>query len=182
MGNEGIQRDFDPRSDRAAQVIALGIDSVVGDRGAKVDHNHRPAVFRIRGERVGDAVRADVLRVFVADPNAGLDAWTDHYRLAFQVAARCLDQSWVQIGHHAGDHHTGDDAQLEAAEAEEVLELHGHLVRGSLSMRGHTPVGDKAVALKKGERHVRVANVDREEHQSPDSTSRGWEGAFGSSD
>src|ERR1700687_3172603 len=158
--NEGVERDLTPRGYRSAEVVALGVDGVVGDGGPEVDHHHRPAVFRIRGERVGDAIGADIFRILIADPHPGLDPRTDHDRLAFEVAARSLDQRGVQVGHDAGDDDPAHYVQLEAAEVEELAELHSHFVRGPLSVRGHAPVGDQPLALEQGQADVGVADVD----------------------
>ena len=86
MGDERVQGDLDAGRDRAAQVVAVGVDRVVGDGGAEVDHDHRPSIFGVRGQRVGDAIGADVLGIVVANPDSGLDARSDHHRLALQVA------------------------------------------------------------------------------------------------
>ena len=64
---ERLHRDVDAREDRAAQVLALGGDAVEGGGGAEVDGDHRRAHELEGGDRVHDAVGADLARVLVAD-------------------------------------------------------------------------------------------------------------------
>ena len=64
-------------------VLALArVDAVEGGRGAEVDHDHRARVALVGGDRVDDAVGADLARVVVEDRHAGLDPGPDEQRLA----------------------------------------------------------------------------------------------------
>ena len=84
--HERLQRDLHAWRDRAAEVITLCVDRVVGHSSAEVDHHHRTAVLRVGRQSVRDPVGADVLGVVVADSHARLYAGPHHKGLALEVA------------------------------------------------------------------------------------------------
>ena len=59
MPVERLDGEVDARRDHAALVAAVAIDDVEGGRRAEVDHDQRPAVARVRGDGVDQAVGAD---------------------------------------------------------------------------------------------------------------------------
>ena len=148
MGDQGVQGDLDPGRDRSTQVVAIGVDRVVGDRRSEVDHDHRAAVLGVRGKRVRDPVGANILRVVVADSDAGLDPGANHHRLALEVPARSLNQGGIDGWDDARDDDASDDVQLETAELEQLAQLHGHLVGGLFPARRDAPVRGEAVPVE----------------------------------
>src|SRR3546814_13476836 len=82
--------------DDAALVGAVGADDVEGGGGAEVDDDERAAMGAVRGERVDQAVRADVLAVVHAHLDADVDLGVaDHHR-------RDLDELVVERGEVVG--------------------------------------------------------------------------------
>src|SRR2546428_345525 len=80
--------DPDAGTDDAAEVLALPGHNVERGGGAEVDHDHRAAVGRERGDAVDDAVGAHVAGRLVEDRHPGAHARLDDERLLAQVLAR----------------------------------------------------------------------------------------------
>ncbi len=179
-GGAAVQRveaDLDAGKDRAAEVLALGRDRFERRRGAEVDDDRRAAVEVEGGDRVGDAVGADLLRVVVEDRHAGLHARLDDDRGEAEVALGHLAHRGGDARHRRAQRHAVDVlVEAEAVEAEELLHEQRELVRRALGRGRDAPVVEQ-VAL--GARAWRlgvvvepvqpddglgVADVDGEQH------------------
>src|SRR6185295_17387683 len=80
------QRDLQPRPDRAAEVLALGGDDIDVDAGAEVDDDAGLAEALVGGDRVDEAVGANLERVVDADRHPGLEPGADRQAPGVEVA------------------------------------------------------------------------------------------------
>ena len=100
--HEGFAGELQAGADAAARKGAAGVNGAKGGGGAEIDEDAGAAVFGLRGHGVGDAVAAQLARVFVFQVDAGLDAGrNDHGRFAKIILAHVL-QRVVDGGHNAG--------------------------------------------------------------------------------
>ena len=81
VAHERVMAELDARRDRAAEIVATGVDGVERGRRPEVDQDRRPLVEVMRGDGVGDPVGTHPPRVVVLDADAGPRAGTDHHRL-----------------------------------------------------------------------------------------------------
>ena len=103
-GEQRLRGDAHARRDRAAQVVAVGVDRVEHGGGAEVDDDQRGRPVPLaRRDRVHDAVRAHLVRVLVADAHAGADRAAHDDRLDAEEAAADRLEDGQQDGHDAGD-------------------------------------------------------------------------------
>src|SRR5690606_3216713 len=105
---ERIEADVDAGEDRTPEVLATGGDGVEGGGGAEVDDDGRPAVQVERGDGVGDAVGAHLLRVVVEDGQPGADAGLDHDRVVAEVALAHATQRAGDPRHRRAQADAGD--------------------------------------------------------------------------
>src|SRR5581483_8220692 len=78
---EGVDGDLGAGGDDAAEVLAVVGDDVVGDRGAEVDDDAAATQALEGGDRVDEAVGADLARVVHADRHAGPQTGPDNQHL-----------------------------------------------------------------------------------------------------
>ena len=81
-----VERDLEPRRDRAAEVLAGVGDGVEVDPGPEVDDDAGLAEALVGGDRVDEAVGADLERVLDLDRHPGLDPGPDEQASRLQVA------------------------------------------------------------------------------------------------
>ena len=70
LEEQRLHRDLESGEDRAALIRALCVDGVERGRRADVDDDERPAVALHRGDRIDQAVHADLARIGVAVAHA----------------------------------------------------------------------------------------------------------------
>ena len=75
-----LHRDLDARRDDPAEVLAVGADGVVGERGAEVHDDAGALDAVICRDGVDEPVRPDLARVVVAQRHPGLDPGADDQR------------------------------------------------------------------------------------------------------
>src|SRR6266536_5421824 len=141
LRDEPLRRHGDARRNRPAEVLALLAHRVVGRRRAEVDHDARPAELRERGQRVDDAVRADLPRVVGQDRDPRLHAGLDDHRVEVEVPPDHLPELAGDRRDHGGDDHARDvPGEREALLLQESAEREGQLVGRPLGLRRQPPV------------------------------------------
>jgi hypothetical protein len=150
---------YSPRAETASNVVAVPKSTTIAGAAVELD----------RGDRVDDAVRADLLGVVGEDRDARLDAGFDEDGGHVAVVAAGHLAQFVQDGRDGGADRDAVDAvaQLlseEGVHAHQALEEYGEFVGGAARVRGDAPVLDDLLAVEQAEDGVRVAHVDREEH------------------
>ena len=143
---ERLDRDLDARRDDPAEVLAVGRDRVVGDRRAEVHDDARAAEALVRGDRVDQAVGAELARVLDPDRHAGLHAGAHHEHLVAEVVLGHVRPRRAQRRDHGGHDRRRDLVEAEAAQAEQVLQRGAELVGGRLAHGREAPVLDELVA------------------------------------
>src|SRR2546422_1289437 len=87
-----FRRDRDSRHDHATGIFAPRGDDVERRRRTEIDDDARSAQPIVRGDRVDDAVGADLLRGVVEDRHSGANAGLDEDRLAARDLAKSLPE------------------------------------------------------------------------------------------
>src|SRR5579864_4004526 len=162
--DEGVERNPDPGTDRPAQEVAVRGDRREGRGGAEVNDDRGTAVRRVRGDGVGDAVRADLGRVVVEDPHPGADARADLQRRAPEIGLAELPERRRERRDHARDRHRADVREVDAGVPAELLPEHGVLVGGAIPIGGDRPVCHAAAAAVERELNLGVPDVHGEQH------------------
>ena len=121
----------------------------------------------VGGDRVDEAVGADLERVVDPDRHPGLHPGADRQALGARGSARSSCSYWAaERRHHRGDADGVDvaeaDMPLSAKQAGDPL---GQLVAGRPGAGLEAPVLDQALAVEGAEVGLGVADVDREEHR-----------------
>ena len=163
-GGQRLERDLDPGRDHAAEVLALGGDHVVVDRGAEVHRDARAADALVGGDGVHEPVGAELLRAVDPDRHAGLQLRAHERAAAVEVA---LDHQLVLVrerGHDRGHDRGVHVRQLQLAQAEQAGEHGGHLVGRREAGRGEAPVVHELVVREHAHVGLGVADVDGEQH------------------
>ena len=87
---EGLQRDLDTGTDDTAEVFARTGDDVEVGRGAEVDRDAGPSHLRVRGHRVDQPVRTELVRVVDQDRHPVFRVGpTSRQRLPVWRSVRC---------------------------------------------------------------------------------------------
>src|SRR6185369_345210 len=160
---QGVERDSDAGNDHAADVFALGRHVVERRRGTEVDDDRRRVRAFVRGDRVDDAIGADLARILVKDRHAGLDPGPDDERLRAEVI---LAERFHRAGkwrHDAGDDdpahfRDGMTDRLEQAPHQDAI-----FVRRAFGGGGQAPVARQVLAVEQADHRVGVADVEREQ-------------------
>ena len=138
---ERLHRDLDPRREHAADVLALGRHDVEVRRRSEVDDDARRAVALLRGDRVGDAVRAHLARVVVANGDAGPDARPHHEQRRLRPP---LGEHLVLADERR--HRRGEADAVDRREVDEAADERAELVAGAVGLGRDPPVlGEPAV-------------------------------------
>ena len=117
------------------------------------------------GDRVDEAVRADL--VGVVDPNrhARLDPGPDLQEARVEVALRHPLVLGAERRHHRGDRDRVDPAALDPAQGEQAGDALGDLIAGRAGDGSKAPVLDQLGAVEGAEVRLGVADVDSEKHE-----------------
>ena len=161
------QRDLEAGADRAAEVVAVGGDGVDVDPGAEVDDHAGLAEALVGGDRVDQAVGADLERVVDPDRHPGLHARADRQALGLEVALGHLLELGAERRHHRGDADGVDVGEGHPAEREEAGDPLGELVAGRAGAGLEAPVLDQLLAFEGAEVGLGVADVDGEQSDIP---------------
>ena len=152
---------YSPFAETASNVVAVPKSTTM----------HGPAEQLDGGQRVDDAVGADLLGVVGEHRHAGLHARLDHDRGHVAVVAPAHVAHLLQHRRHRRADR--DAVDLGAAGhrvlVEQTLQDHGDLVGRPGRLRPDPPVLDEVVALEQAEHGVGVADVDGEQHHAPPS-------------
>ena len=162
---QGLHGDLDPGGDDAAEELAVGRDDVVVDRGAEVDHHAGGVEAVVGGDRVDQAVGAELARVVDADGHAGLQAGPDEDRVVAEVAVAHALVLGLELGDDGRDDRRVEVVEGQAAQLEQVRERGPELVGGRRGHGGKAPVLDEGLAAEGAEVRLGVADVDDEEHR-----------------
>src|SRR4051794_14858154 len=161
---ERVHRDLDAGRDDPAQVLAGRRDDVIGDRGAEVDADARPAQPGVGGYRVDQAAGPELARVVDPDGHSGLQPRADHEHVVVQVAPPHLLPLRNELGDGRGHDRRVEVGEAHAAQLQQVAQRRSELVRGGLAHGREAPVLDELVAGERSEVRLGVADVDGEEH------------------
>src|SRR3954471_5569933 len=165
---ERLHRDLDTRRDDPAEVLAVGADRVIGERGPEVHDDARALDPVVGGHRVDEPVGPDLARVVVAQRHAGLDAGADDQRLVAQVAARHLLPLRRQLRHRARHDRARQVGEPDAAQLEQVAKRGAELVGSRVPDRGKAPVLDELSPVKRSEVRLSVPDVHGQQHRAGD--------------
>ena len=163
---ERVGADLQPRGEDAAEVLALGGHAVEVRRRAEVDDDDAALGPVEAGDRVGDAVGADLARVLdrgwpcpVRMPGA------DDERLAPEGAAArgCIIGS-VSDGTTLATIAASTLFAVDAVHGEERAQSDRVLVGGAAARALDAELVDEPFAVEEAVDDVRVADVDGEEH------------------
>ena len=152
------------RADGSAEEFAPFGDHAEGRGGAEVDGDARPAVELVGRHGVGDAVGAQLPRVFILDVDARPDARLDLHRLDAEVVPAHVLHGEVDLRHHRRHHDAVDLAAVDAVVLQKVHQQKAQLVRRALAVGGDAPVLTHLHALAQRGLDVGVADVQRENH------------------
>ena len=119
----------------------------------------------VGGDRVDEAVGADLERVVDPDRHPGLHPGADRQALGLEVALGQLLELAAERRHDRGDADGVDVVEGHPAEREEAGDPLGQLVAGRARAGLEAPVLDQALALEGAEVGLGVADVDREQHR-----------------
>ena len=117
---ERLDRDAQAGGDRSAEVGAVGGDGVEGRRGAEVDDDQGAAVPGEAADRVGDPVRAHLVRIVVANGDPGVRTRPEDEGLHAEAAFHRGCDRPGHHGHDGGDRRSPQAGRFEAAAAEEL--------------------------------------------------------------
>jgi len=162
--DQGAERDLQAGADRAAEILAVGGDGVDVDPGAEVDHHAGLAEALVGGDRVDQAVGADLERVVDPDRHPALHAGADGQALGLEVALGHPLELAAERRHHRGDDDRVDVAEVHLAEVEEAGDPLAQLVAGRAGAGLEAPVLDQLLAFEGAEVSLRVSDVDSEQH------------------
>ena len=118
----------------------------------------------VGGDRVDQAVGADLERVVDADRHPGLQPGTDGQALGVEVALGELLELGAERWHDGGDADGVDFAERHPTEGEKPGDALGQLVSRRPRASLKAPVLDQALAIEGTEVSLGVADVDRKEH------------------
>jgi hypothetical protein len=139
---ECVGGQVDAGGDGAAEILTVGGDGVEGGGGAEINHAGGTAVQRVNGDRVGDAIRTDGARVFVADSDAGFDARVHDQRFAFEIFAAGLRDAPRQRRDDRGEADSRQvggrlaDVREQAEELQAIFIGHARILGGEPPMMG----------------------------------------------
>ena len=139
-----LHRDLDAREDDPAEVLAGGGDDVVGDRGAEVDDDARPADLVVARDGVDEAVRPDLVRVVVADRHPGAQAGADDLDLGVEVLRAHRGPLRPQLRDRRGDDHPVEHLEVHAAQREQVAHARRRARRRSTRARWRSASAGRA--------------------------------------
>ena len=160
-GGQRIDRDLDAGGQRAAEELTPGRDHVEVGRGAEVDDHRRPAVERVGGQGVDDAVGADLARVVGQQRDAGAYARTDDD--GRDVGEVALEHR-AELVQHRGHRRAHRDPVRCRVRGQQPTEHQRQLV-GSHPRVGLDPVAlEHHIAVEQPQHGVGVADVDGQEH------------------
>ena len=155
----------EPRTDRAAEVLALGGDASMLIPVPKSTTTQASAEALVGGDRVDQAIGADLERVVDADRHPGLHPRPDRQAGERRDSAWSSCSNWVPSGGTTEETQTAstsaNDMPQRAKQAGDPL---GQLVAGRPRAGLKAPVLDQALAVEGAEVGLGVADVDREEH------------------
>ncbi len=172
--NERVRRGTDAGHDHAAEEVAVSRDAVECRGGPEVDDDRVTMEQLGCGERVEDAVRPHLQRLFhIERDRQGRASIHDHR----PHGRRALDRFAQPLGH--GGHHRRDDGGADFLSGPALLrqirrERSRPLVRRARGRGREPPVGLEAVATEQPDFRFGVVDVDGEEHGA---NLRHWTGA-----
>ena len=163
---ERPQRQIDAGRNHTTAVVAQPIDDVEGSRRAKVEDDQWRLVAVLRGDRVGDAIGADLLLRHV---NIDTDAekairTADHQRLAAEIALAQAHQVKGSLGDDAADDRRIDVARRKTGQFHQLDQPDRIFVGGSVRVGRRPPRAAQLVAGIDGANHVCVSGVDGKQH------------------
>jgi len=119
----------------------------------------------VGGDRVDQAVGAQLARVVDADGHAGPQAGPDEDRVVAEVAVAHALVLGLELRDDGGDDRRVEVVEGQAAQVEQVREGGPELVRGRRAHGGKAPVLDEVLAAEGAEMRLGIADVDDEEHR-----------------
>ena len=136
---QGLQRKIDAGRNRAAAIIALGIDDIERRRRAEIDDQQRRFIRYRAADGVDDAVGADFLGPVEQDFDADIDMrGADHHRRAAEMLAAQLGQVEIGFRHHAADNRGLNRGGIEFFVLHQRMQKHRIFV-GRMPRVGRTP-------------------------------------------
>ena len=163
-GGEGLQRDLDPRSDHAAEVLAGTRDHVEVGRGAEVDRHAGSVHLRMCRDGVDEAVRSELVRVVDQDRHPGLQGRPHQQAGSAQVALGEVLVLGPELRDHGGDDRPVEALEAQVVELEQARDRPRQLIGRGARHRAQPPVTNQLLPVEGAEVRLRIADVDREQH------------------
>ena len=164
--DQGGERDLEAGADRAAEVLALGGDGVDVDAGAEVDDDAGLAEALVGGDRVDEAVGADLERVVDPDRHPGLHPGADRQARRPRGSARRAARTGCRAAARPRRRRPRRRRRSDIPQSEKRPAIRSRqLVPGRSRAGLEAPVLDQVLALEGAEVGLRVADVDGEQHR-----------------
>ena len=151
-------------ADRAAEKLRFGRNHAVCRRRAEIDEDRRAAIQRRNCHRVGNAVAAQLARIFIANIQPRLHAGHEQTRLQMEVIPAHVLDGIVDGRHDGGNHDALHRLHVQVVITEQIRHDDPILIGSHHRVGRAAPALDQTAAFKNGGFDIGVANIHCNDH------------------